>query len=58
MQVKHKSLLRSSLEIIVSRASVAVISLLFLAYFARELPKPVLGLIGVHAACPIFLAIQ
>lgn len=53
MQVKHKSLLRSSLEIIVSRASVAVISLLFLAYFARELPKPVLGLIGVHAAVAV-----
>jgi O-antigen/teichoic acid export membrane protein len=50
MKAKHKSLLRSSLEIIVSRLSVAVISLLFLAYFARELPKPVLGLIGVHAA--------
>lgn len=50
MQAKHKSLLRSSFEIIVSRVSVALISLLFLAYFARELPKPVLGLIAIHAA--------
>jgi O-antigen/teichoic acid export membrane protein len=50
MQAKHKSLLHASIEIVVSRAAVAVVSLLFLAYFARELPKPVLGLIGVHAA--------
>lgn len=50
MPAKHKSLLRATAEIIVSRLSVAVVSLLFLAYFARELPKPVIGLIGVHAA--------
>lgn len=50
MPAKHKSLLHATAEIVVSRLSVAVVSLLFLAFFARELPKPVLGLIGVHAA--------
>ncbi|MFC1681207.1 lipopolysaccharide biosynthesis protein [Pseudomonadota bacterium] len=50
MKAKHKSLIHASLEIIAGRVFVAVISLLFIAYFARELPKPILGLIGVHAA--------
>jgi O-antigen/teichoic acid export membrane protein len=50
MKAKHKSLLHASLEIIAGRGFVAIISLLFIAFFARELPKPILGLIGVHAA--------
>lgn len=50
MTAKQKSLIHASLEIIAGRIFVAVISLLFIAFFARELPKPILGLIGVHAA--------
>lgn len=47
---RAKGLLGSALEILLGRASVAVLSLIFLGYFARVLPKPVLGLIGIQAA--------
>lgn len=45
-----KGLVRSATEILLGRVAGAVLSLVFLGYFARVLPKPVLGLIGVQAA--------
>lgn len=54
---ERKSLLRSAMEMILGRASIALLSLLFLGYFARVLPKPVLGLIGVQAAVVMLVKI-
>lgn len=57
VRTSRKSLLRSALEIILGRASVSILSLAFLAYFARVLPKPVLGVIGIHAALVMLIKI-
>lgn len=45
-----KGLFRSALEILAGRASVATASVIFLAYFAREMPKEMFGLMALHAA--------
>jgi O-antigen/teichoic acid export membrane protein len=45
-----KGLFRSALEVLAGRAAVAIASLLFLAYFAREMPKELFGLMALHAA--------
>ncbi len=57
VRAPRKSLLRSAFEMIAGRLSVSVLSLVFLAYFARVLPKPVLGIIGVHAALVMLIKI-
>lgn len=45
----NKSLLKASGTALTGRASVAIFSLLFVAYLARDLPPSTLGLIALHA---------
>jgi len=46
----QKTLLRSSLEVLLGRGVIAVTQLVVLAYFARALPKAVMGIIALENA--------
>lgn len=51
---EKRGLKAAALKALFGRATVAVVSLLFVAYLARDLPKSTLGLIALHAIFVMF----